>query len=89
VEGKGWIPAAKLTLGDKVLGHQGAMASIESLSLDEAVDTVYNLRVSDHHTYFVGSDAWRFSLWVHNTKIPGAPSPFPPGNFRCPGGYQF
>src|SRR5262249_40864684 len=28
--------------------------------------TVYNLRVADFHTYFVGCDAWGFSVWAHN-----------------------
>jgi hypothetical protein len=27
---------------------------------------VYNLRVAEDHTYFVGEAAWGFSVWVHN-----------------------
>jgi hypothetical protein len=27
---------------------------------------VYNLRVADFHTYFVGCDEWGFSVWAHN-----------------------
>jgi hypothetical protein len=27
---------------------------------------VYNVRVADDHTYFVGGRGWGFSLWVHN-----------------------
>jgi hypothetical protein len=27
---------------------------------------VYNLRVADWHTYFVGCDEWGFSVWAHN-----------------------
>jgi hypothetical protein len=27
---------------------------------------VYNLRVSDYHTYFVGCLDWGFSVWAHN-----------------------
>jgi hypothetical protein len=27
---------------------------------------VYNLRVADWHTYFVGDDSWGFSVWAHN-----------------------
>jgi hypothetical protein len=30
------------------------------------VTTVYNLRVAEYHTYFVGSRGWAFSLWAHN-----------------------
>jgi hypothetical protein len=29
-------------------------------------EVVYNLRVADHHTYFVGCDEWGFSAWAHN-----------------------
>ena len=27
---------------------------------------VYNLRVADYHTYFVGASEWGFSVWAHN-----------------------
>lgn len=27
---------------------------------------VYNMRVEEYHTYFVGSAEWGFSVWVHN-----------------------
>jgi filamentous hemagglutinin len=30
------------------------------------VATVYNLRVAEYHTYFVGSLEWGFSVWAHN-----------------------
>jgi hypothetical protein len=29
---------------------------------------VYNLRVADHHTYFVGDEGWGFDVWVHNAN---------------------
>ena len=29
---------------------------------------VYNLRVADWHTYFVGCDEWGFSVWAHNAN---------------------
>src|SRR5262249_25600536 len=32
------------------------------------VETVYNLEVEDDHTYFVGSDEWRFAVWAHNAE---------------------
>lgn len=28
--------------------------------------TVYNLRVADDPTYFVGGDLWGREVWVHN-----------------------
>src|SRR5581483_3096131 len=29
-------------------------------------ETVYNLRVADYHTYFVGAPEWGFAVWAHN-----------------------
>jgi hypothetical protein len=29
-------------------------------------ETVYNLRVSNEHTYFVGDDSWGWTAWAHN-----------------------
>ncbi|MCZ2340833.1 MAG: HINT domain-containing protein, partial [Bacteroidales bacterium] len=34
------------------------------------VEVVYNLRVADWHTYFVGGEDWGFSVWAHNTCDP-------------------
>jgi len=31
-----------------------------------AEERVYNLRVAEYHTYFVGCDEWGFSVWAHN-----------------------
>ena len=28
--------------------------------------TVYNLRIEEYHTYFVGCAEWGFSIWAHN-----------------------
>ncbi|MEJ5277470.1 MAG: hypothetical protein WHU94_16335, partial [Thermogemmata sp.] len=28
---------------------------------------LYNLRVADYHTYFVGDAHWDFSVWAHNS----------------------
>jgi len=39
------------------------------------VETVYNLRVAEHHTYFVGSEAWGFSVWAHNADYAILPHP--------------
>jgi len=42
------------------------------ITVEEVHDTgdwevVYNVRVSDHHTYFVGDECWGWSVWAHNT----------------------
>jgi hypothetical protein len=30
-------------------------------------EAVYNCRVAEYHTYFVGDASWGFSLWAHNS----------------------
>jgi hypothetical protein len=35
-------------------------------------EAVYNCRVAEWHTYFVGCAAWGFSLWAHNSCGPTA-----------------
>ena len=41
------------------------------MAVEEVLDSgeyekLYNLRVADWHTYFVGSEEWGFSVWAHN-----------------------
>src|SRR5262249_13429214 len=35
------------------------------------VTTVYNFRVEEYHTYFVGDEDWGFSVWTHNADCTG------------------
>ncbi len=53
----------------------GRLIEIASVCSTEAVATVYNLRVADHHTYFVGGAIWGWDVWVHNAdyKAQGKP----------------
>ncbi|MCG6158094.1 Hint domain-containing protein [Rubinisphaera margarita] len=67
VAGKGWVPARELEENDLLAGHNDVIAPISSVFPTGEVQTVYNFRVRDDHTYFVGDDGWGFSLWVHNT----------------------
>lgn len=30
------------------------------------IEPVYNLRVADWHTYFVGDESWGWNVWAHN-----------------------
>jgi hypothetical protein len=42
---------------------------------------VYNLRIAEYHTYFVGSAEWGFSVWTHNMCAKAAvPNDEPPAN---------
>jgi hypothetical protein len=42
------------------------------VAVGEVFDTqewepVFNVRVADHHTYFVGDETWGFAAWAHNS----------------------
>ena len=66
VEAKGWTSAAELEPGDVLLSTDGQRMLVEEVKDTGEVATVYNLRVADHATYFVGSDEWGWNVWSHN-----------------------
>jgi hypothetical protein len=49
-----------------LVGSDGSPVAVEEVFDENQYETVYNLRVADHHTYFVGCDEWGFSVWAHN-----------------------
>ena len=66
VEGKGWVFADELQVGDKLQKADGSNLTIdkvEFVKLDEPV-TVYNFTVEDYHTYYMTD----IGIWVHNTN---------------------
>ncbi|SFF40269.1 intein C-terminal splicing region/intein N-terminal splicing region/RHS repeat-associated core domain-containing protein [Paenibacillus algorifonticola] len=66
IEGKGWVFADELQVGDKLQKADGSnlmIDKIEFVKLDEPV-TVYNFTVADYHTYYVTD----LGIWVHNTE---------------------
>ena len=63
---RGWVPTSDLQSGDVLLGRDEQTACVQSVTATTRTATVYNLRVAADHTFFVGSHAWGFSLWVHN-----------------------
>jgi hypothetical protein len=69
VHDKGWVPASELQPGDVLSSHDGQWIVVEEVYDTGEYETVYNLRVADWHTYFVGDDTWGFSLWAHNQCI--------------------
>jgi hypothetical protein len=70
VSNKGWLHAGELRTGDQLSSHDGQWVTVEEAVTDlKEVATVYNLRVSDYHTYFVGSPSWGFAAWAHNDAI--------------------
>src|SRR5262249_40395103 len=46
--------------------------TVEGVQETGEYETVYNLRIADYHTYFVGARAWGFSVWAHNSYLDDA-----------------
>jgi len=65
IEGRGWVRAANLGLGEQALASSGLSLSVAAIGQRAEVATVYNLEVGDYHTYFVG----RAGAWVHNQYL--------------------
>ena len=66
VQGRGFIEAGSLLVGDKLISVNGEDLTIEDyyIKLTKEPVSVYNFQVEDFHTYFVGDCA----VWVHNAK---------------------
>jgi hypothetical protein len=41
---------------------------VEAVTDAGEITTVYNVRVEEYHTYFVGGEDWSFSVWSHNAS---------------------
>ena len=66
LEGRGWVGAGSLQVGQRVLRADGRWLRVERVEAKAGRTTVYNLEVDDWHTYVVGS----LGAWVHNTCNP-------------------
>jgi hypothetical protein len=66
VDGQGWTAARDLVAGDRILGRDGETATVEEVFATGVWETVYNFRVAEYHTYFIGGEHWGFALWAHN-----------------------
>lgn len=64
VEGKGWVTAIDLQVGDQLKQSNGNVLAIEQIEIvhHEQKVKVYNFTVADYHTYFVSD----LGIWVHN-----------------------
>jgi hypothetical protein len=67
VAGRGWVPCNQLKVGDLLLCEDGSWVPVEDLFDTGEYETVYNVRVKDYHTYFVGTEDWGFAVWAHNS----------------------
>ena len=68
-EGRGWTEAKRLEPGERILAMSGEWLLVEGVDDSGLIATVYNFRVADHHTYFVGCDEWGFSASGRTTPI--------------------
>ena len=68
VQGKGFIKAEGLFAGDKLISVDGKDLIVETHDIEQCENpvTVYNFKVEDYHTYFVGESG----VWVHNADCP-------------------
>jgi RHS repeat-associated protein len=66
VWGKGWTAAWQLEVGDLLRSDDGRMVAVEDICHAGYMEAVYNCRVAEYHTYFVGGEDWGFSVWAHN-----------------------
>jgi hypothetical protein len=57
---------SNLRSGDVLVGHDRQRVRVESVRDTGEYGTVYNLRVRDWHTYFVGTAEWGWDAWAHN-----------------------
>ena len=74
--GKGWTPVCALGPGDTVMTREGLRLAVEGVA-DGGVETLYNGRIADCHTYFVSADQWSVSVWAHNTDEGCGPTQTP------------
>jgi intein/homing endonuclease len=58
---KGWTPLEELEPGDWIRTDNG-WVEVKQVEDTGRYDTVYNLRVQDFHTYFVGDQSWGFGV---------------------------
>ena len=70
VHGKGWTKAKMLSPADFLRSDDGRLTPVEGIQETGEDVPVYNLRVAEYHTYFVGDPAWGFSVWAHIIHAP-------------------
>jgi RHS repeat-associated protein len=64
---RGWLPAAELHTDDTLRDDSGAEVTVAALAERSVTTTVYNLTVSDAHTYYVVAGDDR--VLVHNCQV--------------------
>ena len=65
------MATSQLRVGDALRSHDGQWLAVEDVRDTGREEVVYNGRVAEYHTYFVGDEGWGFSVWAHNSCGPG------------------
>lgn len=65
VWGRGWVECHELKSGD-LLRLEDGWAPVDAIEDTGRWETVYNFRIADFHTYFVGCAEWGIAVWAHN-----------------------
>jgi hypothetical protein len=61
-------------VGDLLLTQDGKIVPVEEVESSGKIETVYNFRVADYHTYFVSATEDGASVWAHNYPTEGGES---------------
>jgi hypothetical protein len=64
-----WISAGELKVSDELRTFEGGWVKVTRVEDKGEVVTVFNLRVANDQTYFVGKREWGFAVLVHNESI--------------------
>jgi hypothetical protein len=67
VEERGWVAAGLLAVGDRLHTLGGGRLRLTEVEDAGEVTTVYNFRVAEYATYFVGDESWEYAIWTHNS----------------------
>jgi hypothetical protein len=66
VPGEGWVEAGSLRIGDFVAGRDGKLLLVHGVAASGRLETVYNWRIGEHHTYFVSAEESGAAICAHN-----------------------
>ena len=67
VRDKGWTAAEEMQSGDLIASAvEEGWTPVAEVFKTGRIEPVYNFRVAEYHTYFIGDEAWGFDLWTHN-----------------------
>ncbi|QBC42487.1 hemagglutinin repeat-containing protein [Iodobacter fluviatilis] len=62
IQDQGWLKASLLAADMILLDRHNQPLTVTSLSVESAVETVFNIQVAEFQTYHIGE----FGVWVHN-----------------------